>query len=136
MSARCGYSNINKSGTTVLRGKKAIRIASTSGGDNNESIANYALIENTNGTRDIYSWGYNGYGQLGHNDTSNRSQPTQISLNASVYGRIVEIWATGGNYGYLMVLMTKDIYIVLDIMDMVSVVVVILLTKIIECKQG
>ena len=104
---RCGYGNVNKSGTTTLRGKKAIRIAAASGGDSNESHAMYALIENTNGTRDLYSWGYNGYGQLGHGDTSQRQNPTQISLNASTYGRIVEIWSSGGNYGYLMVLTDK-----------------------------
>lgn len=101
---RCGYANVNKSGTTTLRGKKAIRIASASPGSSDESHAMYCLIENTNGTRDLYSWGYNGYGQLGHSDTSNRSNPTQIPLNPSTYGRIVEIWAAGGNYGNLFVL--------------------------------
>ena len=104
---RCGYANVNKSGTTALRGKKAIRIASTDGGNDDQSCANYALIEETNGDRSIYSWGYNGYGQLGHNDTSNRDTPTQISLNASVYGRVVEIWASGGQYGYMMALTDK-----------------------------
>tara|TARA_B100000900_G_scaffold107167_3_gene89193 strand:- start:19613 stop:22123 length:2511 start_codon:yes stop_codon:yes gene_type:complete len=102
--ARCGYANVNKSGTTVLRGKKAIRIASTTGGNTSVSNSMYALIENTNGTRDLYSWGYNGYGQLGTSDTSQRDEPTQISFSASSYGRIVEIWASGGNYGRLFVL--------------------------------
>ena len=101
---RCGYANVNKSGNTTLRGKRAIRIAAAGGGDNNESHAQYALIENTNGTRDLYSWGYNGYGQLGHNDTTSRSNPTQIGFNPAAYGRIVEIWAHGGNYGTLYVL--------------------------------
>ena len=55
----------NKSGTTALRGKKAIRIASTTGGNTSVNTTNYALIENTNGTRDLYAWGYNGYGQIG-----------------------------------------------------------------------
>jgi hypothetical protein len=101
---RCGYSRVNKSGTTVLRGKKAIRIASTAGGDGNESAANYALIENGDGGRELWSWGYNGYGQLGVNDTTNRAVPTQISFNQATNGRIIEIWATGGNYGQLYVL--------------------------------
>ena len=102
--ARCGYANINKSGTTALRGKKAIRIASCTGGNTSVNTTNYALIENTNGTRDLYAWGYNGYGQIGDSTTSTRTVPTQISFNPSSYGRIVEIWATGGTYGYLFVL--------------------------------
>ena len=105
--ARCGYANVNKSGTTVLRGKKAIRIASSTGGNTSVSNSMYALIENTNGTRDLYAWGYNGYGQLGTSDTSQRDEPTQISFSASSYGRIVEIWASGGNYGRLFVLTDK-----------------------------
>jgi len=106
-TARCGYANVNKSGTTVLRGKKAIRIASSTGGNTSVSNSMYALIENTNGTRDLYAWGYNGYGQLGTSDTSQRDEPTQISFSASSYGRIVEIWASGGNYGRLFVLTDK-----------------------------
>jgi alpha-tubulin suppressor-like RCC1 family protein len=102
--ARCGYANVNKSGTTALRGKKAIRIASCTGGNTSVNTTNYALIENTNGTRDLYAWGYNGYGQIGDSTTSTRTVPTQISFNPSSYGRIVEIWATGGTYGYLFVL--------------------------------
>ena len=94
----------NKSGTTVLRGKKAIRIASTTGGNTSVSNTMYALIENTNGTRDLYAWGYNGYGQIGDSSTSTRTTPQQISFNPSSYGRIVEIWATGGEYGNLFVL--------------------------------
>lgn len=102
---RCGYFNINISGTTALRGKRAIRVAAASGGDNNESHAMYALIENpSDGSRDLWSWGYNGYGQLGHNDTTGRQVPTQITFSAGVYGRIVDIWSTGGNYGTLYVL--------------------------------
>jgi alpha-tubulin suppressor-like RCC1 family protein len=103
--SRCGYHNVNKSGTTVLRGKKAIRIAASSGGDNNESHSMYALIENTNGTRELWSWGYNGYGQLGNGATTNpNSIPIQISFNQGSNGRIVEIWAGGGNYGFLFIL--------------------------------
>ena len=101
---RCGYARVNISGTTVLRGKKAIRIASSAGADVNESCANYALIENGNGGRELYSWGYNGYGQLGQGDTSNRAVPTLVSFNQATNGRIIEIWATGGNNGQLYVL--------------------------------
>jgi hypothetical protein len=101
---RCGYGNINKSGTSVLRGKKAIRIACSGGGDSNSAVSNYALIENTDGTRELWSWGYNGYGQLGLNDTTARNVPTQISFSQAVNGRILEIWSTGGNYAQLFIL--------------------------------
>jgi len=101
---RCGYANVNKSGTSVLRGKKGIRIASSGGGDNNAGASHYALIENTDGSRELWSWGYNGYGQLGHNDTTNRTVPTQVSFSQAVNGKIVEIWSTGGNYAQLFVL--------------------------------
>jgi hypothetical protein len=99
---RCGYARTNKSGTSVLRGKKAIRIASTAGGDVNESCSNYALIENSDGTREIWSWGYNGYGQLGDGTVLNKTVPTKITT--ALQGKIIEIWATGGNYGQLFVL--------------------------------
>jgi hypothetical protein len=101
---RCGYARVNISGTTVLRGKKAIRIASSAGGDQNESISNYALIENGDGGRELYSWGYNGYGQLAHGDTTDRTVPTLVSFSQVTNGRIIEIWATGGNYVQLYVL--------------------------------
>lgn len=96
---RCGYARVNKSGTTVLRGKKAIRIASSAGGSVDESCANYALIENGDGSRELYSWGYNAYGQLAQGDTTNRAVPTLVSFNQATNGRIIEIWATGGFYG-------------------------------------
>lgn len=101
---RCGYSNTNKSGTAVLRGKKAIRIASTAGGTTSAAVSNYALIENPNGTRELWSWGYNLYGQLGTNNTTNYSLPQLISFDQTAHGKIVEIWATGGEYGTLYVL--------------------------------
>lgn len=102
---RCGYANTNKSGNSVLRGKKAIRIASTAGSGHNESAAaNYALIENPDGTRELWSWGYNGYGQLANGNTTNQSRPVQVSLPEATHGKIVQIWATGGAYGNLWVL--------------------------------
>ena len=74
------------------------------GGNTSVAGTNYALIENTDGTRDLYAGGYNGYGQIGDSTTNTRTVPTQISFNPSSYGRIVEIWATGGEYGNLFVL--------------------------------
>lgn len=100
---RCGYSRTNKSGTSILRGKRAIRIASSCGGDGNGSAANYALIENLNGTRSIFAWGYNGYGQLGDGTTTSRSAPVLVNIG-QLSGKITEIWATGGDYGQLFVM--------------------------------
>ncbi len=102
---RCGYARINKSGTSILRGKKAIRIASTCGGDPNASCTNYALCENADGSRELWAWGYNGYGQTGNGNFSNTvSVPTLVPFNQTTNGRITEIWATGGDYGALYVL--------------------------------
>jgi hypothetical protein len=102
---RCGYANTNKSGTSVLRGKKAIRIAATTGSDNSDAAsAMYALIENADGTRELWAWGYNGYGQLANGNTTNQSRPVEISLPEATHGKIIEIWATGSQYGNLFVL--------------------------------
>jgi len=102
---RCGYANVNRTGTTTaLRGKKAIRIAmSISTGDNN-SISMYALVDNLNGTNTLYSWGYNGYGQLGHGDTTERTVPTAVSWNASTNGKIVDVWSCGGQYAHTFIM--------------------------------
>jgi hypothetical protein len=105
---RCGYARINKSGTSVLRGKKAIRIASTAGGDVNASCTNYALVENTDGARELWTWGYNGYGQTGNgNTTNNVAVPILNTFNQATNGKIVSIWATGGDYGSFYLLTDK-----------------------------
>jgi alpha-tubulin suppressor-like RCC1 family protein len=93
---RCG----NNNNTTVLRGRRAIRIAmSHAGGQTASASSCYALI--SDGT--LWSWGYNGYGQLGHNDTTNRNVPTQIST-AGLNGTVVDIWSCGGDFGVFYVL--------------------------------
>lgn len=97
---QCGYANINRSGTTtILRSKKVIRIASTTGGDLGSAAANYALVRNADDSRELYSWGYNGYGQLGFGDTTIRYSPTQVGFDQVTNGKIIEIWATGGDTG-------------------------------------
>lgn len=95
---QCGYANINKAGaTTILRTKKAIRIASSSDG-NISTRSNYALIRNNDDTRELYAWGYNGYGQLGQGNTTDYYTPTLVSFDQVTNGKIIEIWSTGGNY--------------------------------------
>jgi alpha-tubulin suppressor-like RCC1 family protein len=96
---QCGYAGINKtSPTTILRTKKAIRIASSSDG-NISTRSCYALIRNSDDTRELYAWGYNGYGQLGQGNATDYYQPTLVSFDQTTNGKIIEIWATGGNYG-------------------------------------
>lgn len=102
-SNRCGYWNQGlATATSVLRGKRAIRIAMSKTTGSTQSC--YALVQNPDGTRTIYSWGYNGYGQLGLGDTTQRLVPTAVNFSETLHGQISNIWATGGGYGNLWVL--------------------------------
>lgn len=91
----------NTLSTTVLRNKKAIRIATShmGGSGGYTAAACYALMSDNT----LWSWGYNGYGQLGHGDTTNRGTPTQINT-AGLNGTVVDVWASGSDYGQLYVL--------------------------------
>ena len=101
---QCGYANINKAGTTtVLRTKKVIRIASSADGTP-QTHSCYALVRNNDDTRELYAWGYNGYGQLGQGNTTNYSAPTLVSFDQVTNGKIIEIWATGGEYAQMFFL--------------------------------
>jgi alpha-tubulin suppressor-like RCC1 family protein len=92
----------NNNNTTILRGVKAVRIASTHvGGGTNTACSHYILT--SSGT--IYSWGYNGYGQLGTGNTTNYYVPTLISTGG-LNGTPTDIWACGQDYGHLYVLTT------------------------------
>ena len=55
----------------------------------------YALDEDGN----LWSWGYNGYGQLGTNNTTNYNTP-QLIPKATYFNNneIEHIWCSGGNY--------------------------------------
>jgi alpha-tubulin suppressor-like RCC1 family protein len=95
----------NNNNTQVLRGKKAIRIASTTWGpvtQANISPANYALM--SDGT--LWSWGYNAYGQLGlPGNTTVQNVPQQITTSSIIAGTsVVDIWAGGGDQGSLYIL--------------------------------
>ncbi len=66
-----------------------------------DAEAIYALMDNG----DVYSWGYNGYGQLGLGDANNRTFPTKISMfNRNVRAVI----AGGGNYGHVAFITTDN----------------------------
>jgi alpha-tubulin suppressor-like RCC1 family protein len=93
---RCG----NNNNTTVLRGKKAVRIAMSHAGGHTAAAAScYALMSDNT----LWAWGYNGYGQLGLNNTTNYNVPTQITTSG-LNGTVVDIWSQGGDYGALYVL--------------------------------
>jgi len=55
---------------------------------------NYALTKDG----DVYSWGYNNYGQLGHGDTVSRSEATKIDFFTDNNIKIVKIVADRPNY--------------------------------------
>lgn len=110
---RCGYMRLGGTQSPDLRGKRAIRIASTMGsnkvgGWNSDYVngTNYALIENPNGTRQIYGWGYNGYGQLAQDPSSTPSshKPVLVPFDEQNNGKILDIWAAGEINGNLFVL--------------------------------
>lgn len=55
----------------------------------------------------LWSWGYNGYGQLGANDTTARTVPFYASglSTSSIYNKtVVQVATAGGNEGYQSVL--------------------------------
>ncbi len=44
----------------------------------------------------LYSWGYNGYGQLGFSDTTNRQTPTLVTaMPTNFQGNITGVWVIG-----------------------------------------
>ena len=104
---QCGYANINRTGaTTVLRDKKVIRIASSADGTA-DTHSCYALVRNSDDSRELYAWGYNGYGQLGQGNTTDYYVPTLVSFDQATNGKIIGVWATGGNYAQCFFLTTQ-----------------------------
>jgi len=62
--------------------------------DNIDTHSCYAL---DNAGR-VWTWGYNGYGNLGHGNTSNYSNPTQIPQSYFHDKAIVDMWMSGYDY--------------------------------------
>ena len=69
------------------------RLALTGGGGG--QYGHWAAID-TSGN--CYTWGYNGYGQLGHGNTNNTATATQVTPQAGVKVAKV-VCAGGGSYG-------------------------------------
>lgn len=84
--------------TTNLSGKNVVDIvtAGTGGGTAPaEYRSAWALIDDGS----IFSWGYNGYGQLGHSGTSNVTTPTALTLPTG-FPKVNKILAYGANAEY------------------------------------
>lgn len=82
-------------GAGILATTRIIKVASHPG--QNDTANHHLLALDANGK--VWSWGYNGYGQLGHGDTLARSVPTMI--NPDFFGNIpiVDIHVVGTTYG-------------------------------------
>lgn len=82
--------------THIFRDLRIKRIT-TSGGQNS-SVTHHNMALDQNG--DVWTWGYNLYGQLGHNDTTNRNIPTRINPVRFNNNPVVAIWSHGNQFGF------------------------------------
>lgn len=105
-----GYSNVNRTGeTTVFRSsagvaKNIIKVHCGGPMSTNASTCVAALEKVDANTNKLWTWGYNGYGQLGHGDATNRNVPTEVTWDAAANGKIVDVWTAGGQYGKMFVM--------------------------------
>lgn len=89
--------------THTLKDTRIKRIYITNwGGDNNTNTHSvYAL--DTNG--ELWAWGYNGYGQLGQNNTTNLNRPTKINKTTYFNGNKIDaFWTAGAGYAFCFAL--------------------------------
>lgn len=82
--------------THIFRDLRIKRVTTSGGQNNTGTHHNMALDQNG----DVWTWGYNLYGQLGHNDTTNRNIPTRISPARFNNTPIVAIWSHGNEFGF------------------------------------
>ena len=100
---RVGYAKINKSGNSVMRGKRVVRIASTVSQGTSGANTLYMLVDNQ-GTREIWVCGYGAYGQRGDSTTTaTKSIPEQMDTSM-ITGKILNIWAGGEYTGFIWIL--------------------------------
>ena len=96
-----GYNNYGQCGssagtnqTTPVKHNGLSNIDSLTGGGGGQ-YGHWAAID-TSGN--CYTWGYNGYGQLGHGNTNNSTTATQVAPQAGIKVAKV-VCAGGGSYG-------------------------------------
>jgi hypothetical protein len=93
-------------GTGVLRDEKIIKVASTvMSGDAFVGTTNTGYFLTEDGK--VYSTGYNGYGNIGDGTTTNRTTPYLIPQWQFDDKKIIDIWASGFDYPFVVV-QTED----------------------------
>ena len=95
--------------THLFRNVRVKRIA-CSGGERSSS-AHHCMALDEDGQ--VWTWGYNGYGQLGDNSTTSRNIPTLISK--AFFGlvgsqKVTAIWCGGSEYGYCFALTDQNTF--------------------------
>ena len=81
----------------IMRDHFIIKMDGTSTATNNRSGGTwYALTDEGR----LFSWGYNGYGQVGDGWTDNRQRPYYIDKKFFDSKRIVDMYASGNDYDY------------------------------------
>jgi alpha-tubulin suppressor-like RCC1 family protein len=94
--------------TTHLFRDVRISMIAASGGERAAS-SHHVLALDEDGQ--VWSWGYNAYGQLGDNSVTSRSIPTLIpkaQFGLTSVQKVVAIWAGGGEYGYSFALTDQN----------------------------
>ena len=107
--ARCGgtYQEVflaANTSTHTLRDTRIKRIyISNWGGDGNGTNTHSVYALDTDG--ELWAWGYNGYGQLGQNNTSDLNRPTKINKTTYFNGNKIDaFWTAGAGYGFCFAL--------------------------------
>jgi hypothetical protein len=96
---RVGYVNgthdYRNSGTAAgdLATTRIVKLACGTTADDDATHSIAALDANG----ELWTWGYNGYGQLGHGDYQNRNRPTKIDRQHFDGNTIVDVWSNNAN---------------------------------------
>lgn len=88
-----------------LNDRKIIKISVSKGF---ETSAHHCIALDDQG--DVWTWGYNGYGQLGRGNTSNGYSPRRVPREWLGGEEIIDVLAAGMEYGYCVV-RTKSNYL-------------------------
>jgi alpha-tubulin suppressor-like RCC1 family protein len=87
----------NRSAPVLITGMPNTAQAQATANYDGASHHGSGIVMNTSGA--VFGTGYNGYGQLGVNDTSNRSAWTAASTAGGALPAAVEVFAVGGGIG-------------------------------------
>lgn len=103
---RTGRNYLGGRGSGTLRGKRIVKIGTNqkSGNATNDSAHSCFAISDAG---EVFTWGWNNYGQLGTGNTSNYSSVYQIPRGYFHNKKVVDMWMSGGNYAFAYA-MTED----------------------------